>query len=83
MLMSVEIMLNAAIVFASLMPDIPEEGQALIGNLLGNLNISVSGSCLDIILEMTMSEFEALMQGLFSISSNEMEMGTTGYSIRH
>ena len=64
-------MINAAIVFAGLIPDIPEEAL----EWLGKLDASVSGSCLDISLEMTMSEVETLMQGLFTIDS--VEIGTT------
>jgi len=49
--------INAAMLFAGLMPDIPEEAL----ELLENLDVSVSGSCLDISLEMTMSEVESLI----------------------
>ncbi len=52
-----EDLINAAILFASVMPDIPEEAL----ELLENLDVSVSDSCLDISLEMTMSEFEDLL----------------------
>lgn len=41
-----------------LLPDIPEEAL----ELLENLDVSVSGSCLDISLEMTMSEIESLIE---------------------
>lgn len=64
-------MINAVIVFASLIPDIPEEAR----ELLGKLDASVSGSCLDISLEMTMSEVETLIQDLLPISSEQY--GTT------
>jgi hypothetical protein len=56
-----------------LLPGVPEEGQALLENLLENLNVSLSGSCLDISLEMTMSEVETLIQGLFTISSERWD----------
>ena len=55
---AVEGLINAAMLFADLMPDIPEEAL----ELLENLDISISGSCLDISLEMTMSEFESLIE---------------------
>ena len=51
-------LINAAMLFAGLMPDIPEEAL----ELLENLDISVSDSCLDISLEMTMSEVESLIE---------------------
>ncbi len=54
---AVEGLINAAMLFAGLMPDIPEEAL----ELLENLDVSVSGSCLDISLEMTMSEVESLI----------------------
>ncbi|MEE9400699.1 MAG: hypothetical protein V3V32_01625, partial [Dehalococcoidia bacterium] len=58
-------MINAAIVFAGLIPYIPEEAR----EWLGKLDASVSGSCLDISLELTISEVETLMQGLLTRSA--------------
>lgn len=55
---AVEGLINAAMLFAGLMPDIPEEAL----ESLENLDVSVSGSCLDISLEMTMSEVESLIE---------------------
>jgi len=53
-----EVLVSLALMMAGLMPDIPEEAL----ELLENLDISVSDSCLDISLEMTMSEVESLIE---------------------
>jgi len=66
-----ETMISAAILFANMMPDIPEEALAL----LENLDVSVSDSCLDVTLEMTMSEIETLITNITHIADTVTSRG--------
>ncbi len=53
----VNTLISLAILMAGALPDVPEEAL----ELLENLDVSVSDSCLDVTLEMTMSDFEDLL----------------------
>jgi len=56
----VDTLIHLAILMAGALPDVPEEAL----ELLEKLDVSISGSCLDVTLEMTMSELGALITNI-------------------
>ena len=56
----VNTLVSLAILMAGALPDVPEEAL----ELLEKLDVSISGSCLDVTLEMTMSELGALITNI-------------------
>jgi hypothetical protein len=64
-------LIHLAILMAGALPDVPEEAL----ELLEKLDVSISGSCLDVTLEMTMSELGALITNITNIVGETMGGG--------